>query len=389
MKLGIDVLFSKKRDLLSGKKIGVLAHKASIDSNGVHILEHLTEGESNRDWELSAIFAPEHGLESAAQDMESVSHKTIQKSKNKRGVRGDIPVYSLYGNSFASLSPTPEMIKGLDILVVDLQDIGTRYYTYANTMALCMRVCGSRGVDVLVLDRPNPINGVDVEGTIVEQELRSFVGMYPIPVRHGKTIGELAQFMLNQDFPNPSRDFLKIVPMEGWKKESFWDETGLKWVNPSPNMRSLAAALLYPGMCLLEGTNISEGRGTHTPFEVCGAPWIDGKILSGKLKGLKLKGIAFEEAIFTPTTRKFEGERCEGVKFAITDRSKVKPYLTGLALIYTIATTYKKYFQWRREPYEFVSDIPAIDLLVGNRMFRKFVDKGKSLDETLKVTLSS
>jgi uncharacterized protein YbbC (DUF1343 family) len=171
--------------------------------------------------------------------------------------------------------------------------------------------------------------------------------------------------------------------MQGWDREWFWDQTGLKWINPSPNMRSLLSALLYPGMCLLEGTNVSEGRGTHTPFEVCGAPWIDGEELAKDLRGLKLKGIDFDPAVFTPTSRKFEGKRCEGVQFIVTDRKTFKPYLTGLSLIHTIAKLYRKNFKWRREPYEFVTDIAAIDLLTGNGKFRKFVDKGLPLEKVL------
>lgn len=371
MKLGTEILLTKEKALLQGKRLGILAHGASLDSEGRHIIDNLFDGEKAGGWQVTAIFGPEHGLTGKAQDLEPVESGTHAKRK--------VPIHSLYGSTFASLSPTPEMIKDVDVLIVDLQDIGSRYYTYANTMALAMRVCQAKGVAVIVCDRPNPINGVDIEGNIVEPELRSFVGMYPLPVRHGMTIGELARYF--NDIDKPKYDYLKVIPMEGWKREQFWDETGLKWVHPSPNMRSLSAALLYPGMCLLEGTNVSEGRGTKNPFEICGAPWIDGVELTKKLRSLKLKGIDFESVVFTPTSRKFEGDRCEGVEFFITDRHAFKPYLTGLALIHTIATTYPKDFKWRREPYEFVTDIPAIDVLTGNRMFRKYVDKKKTFEE--------
>jgi uncharacterized protein YbbC (DUF1343 family) len=204
------------------------------------------------------------------------------------------------------------------------------------------------------------------------------------------TIGEYARLVFNYDLLDTNgttkeEDFLNIVPMTGWRREHFWDETGLKWTNPSPNMRSVSAALLYPGMCLLEATNISEGRGTHTPFEVCGAPWINGLELARELRAHKLKGIDFEPTVFTPTTRKFEGERCEGVQFTITDRHAFRPYHAGLVLIYTIASLYKKDFHWRRDPYEFVSDIPAIDLLTGGSYYRKIVDKKLPLSELGKL----
>lgn len=394
MKLGNENLLAKHQGLLKGKRVGVLCHAASIDSSGRHIIDLLIGGEKDGGWKVTALFAPEHGLDGVAQDMEPVGHGKLENGKLQnpnvkqspkskcQNSKQQIPVYSLYGNTFASLSPTPEMLQDIDLLVVDLQDIGARYYTYANTMALCMRVCFALKKEVVVCDRPNPINGVDAEGGIVEPELRSFVGMYPIKNRHAMTIGELAAFMARHDLLDSG--LLHVVPMTGWRREQFWDETGLKWMNPSPNMRSISAALLYPGMCLLEATNISEGRGTRTPFEVCGAPWIEGLELVKAMRALKLKGIDFDEAVFTPTTRKFEGARCEGVQFIITDRRAFKPYKMGLALIHTVAMLYPKDFKWRREPYEFVSDIPAIDLLTGSRMFRKLVDKKKPLEEVLK-----
>ncbi len=393
MKLGNENLLAKHFELLKGKRVGILCHAASLDSQGRHIIDLLIGGEKDGGFKVTALFAPEHGLDGIAQDMEPVGHnpnfKQNPKSKFQNSKHDQIPVYSLYGETFASLSPTPEMLKDIDVLVVDLQDIGARYYTYVNTMALCMRVCFALKKEVVVCDRPNPINGVDAEGGIVEPELRSFVGMFPIPVRHAMTIGELAKFVQNTNPPSPpfikgGTGGLHIVPMTGWNREHFWDETGLKWVNPSPNMRSISAALLYPGMCLLEATNISEGRGTRSPFETCGSPWIDGLELVKAMRALKLKGVDFDEAVFTPTARKFDGERCEGAQFMITDRRAFKPYKAGLALIHTIAMLYPKDFKWRREPYEFVSDIPAIDLLTGNRMFRKLVDKRKPLEEVLK-----
>ncbi|MBI2974668.1 MAG: DUF1343 domain-containing protein [Deltaproteobacteria bacterium] len=373
MKLGNEILLSKEISLLKGKKVGVLAHAASLDSSGRHIVNLLFDVEKDGGFKVTTIFGPEHGIKGIAQDLEAVQDGKYEKNGR------NIPVYSLYGDTFQSLQPAPSMLKDVEVLVIDLQDIGSRYYTYANTMAFCMRVCAAMKIDVVICDRPNPINGVSIEGPIVEPEFRSFVGMYPLPVRHGKTIGELAKFFAKNDALNEK--YVKIIPMSGWKREWHWDETGLKWTNPSPNMRSLTAALLYPGMCLLEGTNISEGRGTHTPFETIGAPWIDGEELARKLRSYKLEGIDFDPTIFTPTARKFEGERCEGLQFIITDRKKFKSFMTGLALIHAIALLYRKHFKWRREPYEFVDDLPAIDVLTGNGQFRKLVDKGKAFEE--------
>jgi len=368
MKLGSDILFEKHSDLIEGKRLAVLAHMASLDSNGTHIIDKMLEGEKTHKWKLSAIFAPEHGLDGIAQDMEPV--KSSKKEK--------VPIHSLYGETFASLSPTPEMLKDVDVLIVDLQDIGSRYYTYVNTMVLCIRVCHALKIKVIVCDRPNPINGVTKEGGGVESEFRSFVGMFDLPVRHAMTIGEIAEQF--------SPSMAQVIHMQGWNREHYWDHAGLKWVNPSPNMRSLTSALLYPGMCLLEGTNVSEGRGTHTPFETMGAPWMDGEELARKMHALRLKGIDFDPVVFTPTSRKFENERCEGLQFIITDRKVFRPYLTGLALIHTIAATYPRDFKWRREPYEFVSDIPAIDLLTGNGKFRKLVDKKRPFEEIAILT---
>lgn len=382
MKLGCEILLTEGKGLLKGMRVGVLAHAGSIDSKGKHLVDRLVNEGADGGWKVTALFAPEHGLYGKAQDME-----TVKSAKFK--VRStELPIHSLYGDTFASLSPTPEMIKDIDVMVIDLQDIGSRYYTYAATMALAMRMCLAKGVKVVVCDRPNPINGVDTEGPVIEPEFRSFVGMFPLRVRHGLTIGEIAQYEFDNE-PKAEKyakeGLFNVVKMEGWQREWYLDQTGLKWTNPSPNMRSLSAALLYPGMCLLEGTNISEGRGTHTPFETIGAPWMDGEELVKKMRSLKLKGVDFDSTVFTPTSRKFEGERCEGLQFVITDRSSFRPYLTGLALIHVVSTLYPRHFKWRKEPYEFVDDIPAIDLLTGNAQFRKLIDKKKPFEDIAKL----
>lgn len=355
IRLGIDNLLHAP-ELLRGKRIGPVLHQASHASDGRTTLDALSP------FTVTALFGPEHGLTTVAQDMEGVGHA--------RDSKRNLPVYSLYGDSFASLKPTREMCEGIDTFIIDLQDIGSRYYTYIYTMAFCMEAAAKWDKSVIVCDRPNPINGADLEGRMIDPGFNSFVGMYPLPVRHGMTIGELARYF--NDDCGIACD-LKVIPMTGWKREMFWDETGLPWVNPSPNMRSLNAALLYPGMCLLEGTNVSEGRGTDTPFELCGAPWVDGGALAKQLTELHLPGITFTPTPFTPTFQKYAGKQCSGVRFTITDRKILKPYCTGLALLWALAQ--HPGFAWRSERYEFVEDIPAIDLLTGNANVRATIDK--------------
>lgn len=358
IQLGIDNLLQAP-ELLRGKRIGAVLHQASRTSTGQTTLDALSQ------FNLTALFGPEHGLATKAQDMEGV--------KNSRDSQRNLPVYSLYGESFESLAPTREMCAKIDVFVIDLQDIGSRYYTYIYTMAFCMQAARDFGKSVIVCDRPNPINGVDLEGGMIDEGFHSFVGMYNLPVRHGMTIGELARYF--NDACGIGCD-LKVIPMTGWRREWFWDETGLRWVNPSPNMRSLTAAVLYPGMCLLEGTNVSEGRGTDTPFEVCGAPWVDGGKLAVDLNSLGLPGIQFSPISFTPTFQKHAGKDCGGVALTIADRKKLKPYSTGLALVCTLSSHPK--FQWRTEKYEFVEHIPAIDLLTGNADLRRQLLNGVS-----------
>lgn len=355
IQLGIDNLLQAP-ELLRGKRIGAVLHQASHTSDGRTTLDALSP------FTVTALFGPEHGLTTVAQDMEGVGHA--------RDPKRNLPVYSLYGDSFESLKPTREMCENIDTFVIDLQDIGSRYYTYIYTMAFCMEAAAKWDKSVIICDRPNPINGIDLEGCMIDPGFNSFVGMYPLPVRHGMTIGELARYF------NEECGFdcdLKVIPMNGWKREMFWDETGLSWINPSPNMRSLNAALLYPGMCLIEGSNISEGRGTDIPFEICGAPWVDGPTLAKQLTDLYLPGIKFSPVLFTPTFQKHAGKVCGGVRFTITDRKILNPYCTGLALLWALAQ--HPGFTWRTERYEFVDDIPAIDLLTGNADVRTQIDQ--------------
>lgn len=279
-----------------------------------------------------------------------------------------IPVYSLYAEH---REPTAEMLHDLDVLLVDLQDIGARYYTFIWTMYLCMRACEKNGVATVVLDRPNPINGISVEGPLLDPHYRSFVGLHLIPVRHGKTIGELAQQFRDEAFPKCK---LSILPMKNWKREIWFDHTGLPWVMPSPNMPTLDTATVYPGMCLLEGTNISEGRGTTRPFEIFGAPFIDPEKLSSELNALNLPGVFFRENYFQPTFHKFAGELCGGAQIHITDRDEFRPFLTGVEIIKRIRKIYGKEFQWRQPPYEYEWKRLPIEILIGGPIESVFGD---------------
>lgn len=377
MQLGLDQLPDFLARTYRGARIGLVCHAASVDSAGQHAAVQLA---GNRAWQLAALFGPEHGVTTTAQDMEHVA--------DHRDPATGVPVHSLYGDTLASLRPTAAMLHGLDCLVIDLQDIGTRYYTYIYTMAFCLEACAAARVPVVVCDRPNPIDGVTVEGPLLQPGFASFVGQYPLPVRHGMTIGELARHFNTVHRLDAA---LTVLPLCDWNRTWYWEQTGLHWHRPSPNMRSVDAALLYPGMCLLEGTNISEGRGTETPFELCGAPWIDGEILANKLRHLHLAGIEYTPVRFTPTSRKFAGQACGGVRLRVTDRAAFRAYEFGLALLATLATIHvatenPREFGWRTPagnpphtgldtgPYEFVTDRPAIDLLTGNDTVRHGID---------------
>src|SRR5437763_1859869 len=295
-----------------GARIGALLHPASISSN----LEHasgLLERHSGDLFQLAAFFCPQHGLLGQTQD-------NMVEWKSYEHPRLRIPVYSLYREH---REPTAEMLNGLDGLLVDLQDIVARYYTFIWTMYLCMCACEKQGIAVIVLDRPNPINGVAIEGPTLNANYKSFVGMHPISVRHGRTIGELAQQFREETFPKCR---LSILPMKNWEREMWFDETALPWVMPSPNMPTLDTATVYPGMCLLEGTNISEGRGTTRPFEIFGAPFIDADALIRELNQLQLPGVYLPENWFQPAVHQSAGELCGGAQLHVTDRKSFMPY---------------------------------------------------------------
>lgn len=343
-----------------GARIGALLHPASVSAK----LEHASQifERHNRDlFRLSAFFGPQHGFHGETQD-------NMMEWKSYEHPRLGIPVHSLYGEH---REPTAEMLQALDVLLIDLQDIGTRYYTFIWTMYLCMRACEKAGVAVIVLDRPNPINGTTMQGPVLSSDYKSFVGMHPIPVRHGRTIGELAQQFRDEAFPNCK---LSILPMKNWDRKMWFDETGLPWAMPSPNMPTLDTATVYPGMCLLEGTNISEGRGTTRPFEIFGAPFIDAQTLCGDLNGLELPGVFFRENFFQPTFHKFADEFCSGAQVHIIDRERFRPFETGVEVIKRIRKIYPGQFQWKQPPYEYEWKRLPIEILIGGPIASVFAD---------------
>ncbi|MGH9456277.1 MAG: exo-beta-N-acetylmuramidase NamZ family protein [Thermoanaerobaculia bacterium] len=365
VKVGLDRLLENP-DPIRGKRIGLVANQSSVTGDLRHAVPLLHRG----DWTLSALFGPEHGIWGEAQDMAHVEHSTDP-------VTG-LEVHSLYGATEAQLTPARESLSAIDVLLVDLQDVGSRYYTFIYTMALCMRAAGEAGVRVVVLDRPNPIGGVQIEGNMLEDRYRSFVGLFPLPTRHGMTAGELARYF------NARFDLgcdLEVVELEGWTRSMWFDGTGLPWVIPSPNMPTVATAAVYPGMCLIEGTNLSEGRGTTKPFELFGAPWLDAFRFADALNAVDLPGVRFRPHYFLPTFQKHAGKTCGGVQLHVTDREQFEPYRTGLWCIKVARDLDPEKFDWRRETYEYVSDRLAIDLLTGSSGFRETIEKGGTPDD--------
>lgn len=359
VKTGLDVLLSHKKALPSGRRIALLANPSSVNSSYQFIVDRFL---SEKSWEVKALWGPEHGLRGEMQDQEFCETFPDPKS--------GLPVYSLYGQN---LKPTPEMMREIDLVVFDMQDVGARYYTFIYTLSYVMEACMEHQKEVAVLDRPNPINGVDVEGPVLEPGYESFVGRFPIPVRHGMTLGELA-FYFHQEFQLNCR--LEVIEMEGWNRNSFFEETGLPWVLPSPNMPTADTAVVYPGMCLFEATNVSEGRGTTRPFEIFGAPWIDPEKFCRSLERFELKGVVFRRLYFRPTFNKFHNQLCGGAQMHVTDRRLFQPVKTALCILFVLLRDYAKEFRWKDPPYEFVMDRLPIDILWGNSWIREDLENG-------------
>lgn len=367
VQIGLETLVNECPEKIRGARIGVVCHPASVDSELRHALDRLAEAGAK----LVAIFGPEHGARGEAQDMEGVDDLALDTHLN-------IPVYSLYGATFESLTPKRKHLRGLDALVVDLQDIGTRYYTFIWTMALCMQAAGKAGVRVLVCDRPNPLNGVTTEGNLIKPGFESFVGLDPLPNRHGLTIGEIARYLQTRRGVECELD---VIQMQGWERGMYFADTALPWVLPSPNLPTLDTALVYTGMCLVEATELSEGRGTCKPFELAGAPNVDAEALASVLNERNLPGCRFRPAYFRPLFQKHAGKSCGGVQIHITDREQFDSMKTGITFLQVIRQIAPESFIWRDKPYEFVDTIPAIDLLAGDEQLRLALESDADLEE--------
>jgi uncharacterized protein YbbC (DUF1343 family) len=352
---GIDVLEAENFARLDGKHVGLITNRTGTNRTGKSTVDLLLGAPNLK---VVALFSPEHGLFS------DVEHKVASFVDP----RTSLPVFSLYGET---QRPMPEMLQGIDTLVFDIQDVGVRFYTYITTMAYAMEAAAKANIEFLVLDRPNPINGVDVEGPILDSNRLSFTGYFPLPVRHGMTVGELAR-LFNEE--NKLGGNLRVVRMEGWKREYWFDDTGLPWINPSPNIRNLDEATLYPAIGLLESTNLSVGRGTATPFEVFGAPWINASQLVRSLNKRKIPGVKFKPLNFTPEADRYEAKRCHGAKITIMDRHRFRPVTCGLEIARVLCLLYPRRFQSEK-----------LLNLVGSEEVVKRIREGRPLQQILEV----
>lgn len=371
VRTGLERLLDDPRAWLGSARVGLVANPTAVNRGLDHAVDLLHRSPAV---DLRCLFGPEHGLRGSAQDMAAVADYTDPAT--------GLPVASLYGDTLASLSPTPEQLARLDVILFDVQDVGARYYTYGATLALCMRAAAASGVKVVVLDRPNPIGGVAVEGGGLDEGLENFCGLYPAPQRHGMTLGELAR-LYNDTFGIGCE--LDVAACEGWSRSDYYDQCGLPWVMPSPNMPTPDTALVYPGMCLLEGANLSEGRGTTRPFELFGAPFIDGPRLAEELRRHDLPGVVFRPCVIEPAFHKFRGQRCGALQLHVSDRNAFEPYRTGLAVLVAVRKLWPESFAWREDPYEFRADVPAIDLLTGRAAVRQAIDEGAALEDVVRA----
>lgn len=341
------------------KRYGLATNPAAVSSRGVPAWKAFLE----QGLGLACCFGPEHGFRGAAQDAVQMD------DENFRG----IPAYSLYGKRF---KPEPWMLEPLDAVVFDMQDVGCRYYTFLYTLAYIMEICEKVGTPLIVLDRPNPIGGIRVEGSPIPKNMDSFVGGYGLPPRYGMTIGEFAMYLKGEYYPGVQ---LEVVRMSGWEARQPWEETDLPWPLPSPNLPTLTCAELYPGTCLAEGTWLSEGRGTARPFEIIGAPFIDGEAVREQLSALGLPGVVFLSLFFTPTASKHQGELCEGILVSPVDRQAMRSLDIGIAVIHTIHRMYPSEFRWRDDWDN--PELTFFDKLAGGTELRSMIDRGASLDE--------
>jgi uncharacterized protein YbbC (DUF1343 family) len=352
---GIDVLRQQDFEPLSGKHVGLITNQTGLASDGTPTIDLLFRSKVCK---LVALFSPEHGIRG---NMDSKIASSVDEATS-------LPIYSLYGDT---RRPTSEMLKGIDALVFDIQDIGARFYTYISTMAYCMEASANAGIPFYVLDRPNPIGGIRVEGPMLDPDRTSFTGFMPLPVRHGMTVGELARLFKSENKMNLQ---LHVIAMKGWRRSFYFWDTGQLWVDPSPNMRNMQEAILYPGVCLLEDANVSVGRGTDRPFELVGAPWIEPRRLASELQSAHPPGVRFVPVFFTPASSSYRGVRCGGVNILITDQSKLNSVLLGLTLISVLHKLYPE-----------KSELENVTNLLGNKAAMKNLKSGKPPAEVLRL----
>jgi uncharacterized protein YbbC (DUF1343 family) len=358
--VGTDRLLASGR--LAGRRVGIVCNPASIDRSLRHIADRLVH---QPDVTLTAIFGPQHGFRSDVQE-------NMIETGHARDALRRVPVYSLYSET---REPTAEMLRDVDVLVIDLQDVGTRIYTYIYTMANCLVAAKKHAIPVIVCDRPNPIGGDAVEGPMLVHGFESFVGLYPLPMRHGMTIGELAR-LFNDSFGIGAD--LEVVPMEGWSRGTYFDATGIPFVLPSPNIPTLDACIVYPGTVLFEGTNVSEGRGTTKPFELLGAPWVDAERFAETMNALDLPGVRFRPSVIEPTFHKHAHASCGGCQIHVLDRATFRPVEAGVALIAAFRAADPDQFRWRDPPYEYEHRLLPIDILAGSSQLREQIEAGVS-----------
>ncbi len=359
---GLDRLINEGYEPLKGKRIGLITNHTGVDAQ---LRSNIDLLHNHPDYHLVALYGPEHGVRGSAAAGEHVATYTDPRT--------GLPVYSLYGSS---KRPSAEMLAGVEVLVFDILDCGCRYYTFPYTMAYTMQAAAEHGIPYVVLDRPNPANGIQVEGNVLQPGFESFVGLYSIPMRHGLTIGELAKFF-NAEFGIGCD--LHVIAMIGWQRAMWWDEIGHSWVAPSPNSPTPEFAEVYPGTCLFEGTNLSEGRGITKPFQTIGAPWVVAEDLAEALNDLSLAGVIFRPTYFTPTFSKHQGLVCGGVELHVVDRDRFQPVRTGLEMLSMVRTMYPHDFAWR-EPY---NGRYFFDLLAGTDKLRLDLDRGVSPSEII------
>lgn len=362
VKLGLEVLLEQQFDMVRGKRVGLVANQSSVNHNLVHIIEALRSYDVN----IVALFGPEHGVRG-----DVPAGREVPSGADPRT---GIPIHSLFG---PTKKPTAEMLQGIDVMLFDIQDIGCRFYTFIYTMSYVLQACGEHHIPFVVLDRPNPINGNIVEGNIPEKGFASFVGLHPIPIRHGMTAGELALFFNDQFFFHAD---VQVVPCVGWRRPFWFDETDLQWVLPSPNMPTLDTATIYPGTCLFEGTNVSEGRGTAKPFELIGAPWIDAYALAAELNAAILPGVRFRPAYFVPTSSKYAQQQCAGVQIHIMDRASIDPVKVGLCAVSALHRMYPEMLQFVGAGK---AGKPFFDLLTGTDKVRLCIENDAPLDSMM------